>query len=107
MGYPPGLIPGPVDLLDPADRLHPANSGLNAWWLALGGFAGGPTARDLVGTSTGTLSGGAGWGPTSRTGGEGELRFDGVAAQVSAPLPAAASGAYSAACWAYLSGTSL
>lgn len=100
-------IAGTVDLLDPADRLHPLNAGKLAWYLALDGLTGGPTARDLIGANAGTLAGGAAWGPTTRPGGRGEIRCDGSTGQVVVAQPVATPATYSVVGWAYLSGASL
>lgn len=75
-------IPNTVDLLDPADRLHPLNAGKVAWYLGLDGSAAGPTARDLMGANTGTLVGGASWGPATRPGASAEIRLDGATGYV-------------------------
>jgi hypothetical protein len=74
-----------VNLLDPADRMHPLNRGLVAWWLALPGLMGGPRWRDLIGTNDGVLTNGPVWKPTTRPGGWGCLSFDGTDDRVQVP----------------------
>ena len=79
---PRGLL-GPIDLRDPLVREHPLNRGLVAKWLCLPGLDGGNRWFDVCGLNHGTLTnmttaGTSGWGPTTRPGGFGEMRFDGT-----------------------------
>lgn len=96
------LIPGPVDLLDPADRIHPANAGKVAWWLGLEGTAAGPTARDLIGTNGAALVNGAAWVRPTRPGGSAELIFDGTddyAGPVTIPAINSTAAGFSVTLW--------
>lgn len=73
---------GMIDLDNPINDECPLNQGLVAWWMALPGLAGGRFLYDLRGLNPGTLTnmttvGTSGWGPTTRPGGFGEVRFDG------------------------------
>jgi len=92
----------------PVNWAHPLNRGLAAWWKVLPLRYGGRRWLDLAGTSHGLLTGmGAssatsGWGATTRAGGYGELRFDGVDDQIATGRPLSTfvtSTEASALCW--------
>jgi len=70
----------------PVQREHPLAWGLVSMWRAIPGLDGGRQWYDLMSTHHGTLTNGATWGATVRTGGFGELRFDGVTTYVDVGL---------------------
>lgn len=75
-----------VNQLDPCDRLAPENAGLRVWLLALPEGMGGAAWRDLMGGGAATLNTPASmWGPTTRPGGSGEVRFNASSNQVDIP----------------------
>jgi hypothetical protein len=103
----PPASAGFVHLQAPVRRQHPVVRSLEAWWRVLPGRAGGPTWYDLMGEHPGTLANmttavTSGWSATSRPGGDGDLRFDGVndAIQVTGLLGSPAAITVSA--WVYL-----
>lgn len=77
------LTPHALDYANPVNRQSPLNRGLMNWWRVLPQTASGQRLRDLVGrspaglTSLSPSSATTGWGPTSRRGGMGEIRFPG------------------------------
>lgn len=76
-----------LDLAGPVARQHPLAHGLLNWWRVLPGLEGTGTWYDLMALAHGTLTnmttgGPTGWGSTMRTGGAGELRFDGSASTI-------------------------
>src|SRR4051794_12692902 len=91
-----------VNLLDPADRLHPLNRGKVAWWLALPGLMGGPRWRDLIGMDDGVLTNGPAWKPTTRPGGWGQLDFSASHVAVAdAPALRVAAGDLTIGAWVH------
>ena len=74
---------GPINLASPVNWQHPLNRDLRAWWLALPGYSGGATWRDMTGRYSGTLANmdpATDWvGSLARPGGMGALVFDGGA----------------------------
>lgn len=72
------------DYGNPVNRSAPITQGLVSWWKCLPQRLGGARWLDLASTNHGTLitlqpsSSAAGWAPTSRPGGFGELRCDGT-----------------------------
>jgi len=70
-------------------REAPTARGLLAWWRAMPGLSSGLLWYDLLGRTPGTLTNmgaGAGWAPTTRPGGQGEVRFDGSNDRVAVPV---------------------
>jgi Concanavalin A-like lectin/glucanases superfamily len=85
------LVPpltAPLDYGSPLRYGEPLLRGLVSWWQCLPKRMGTPRLLDLAGTNHGTLtsmlpsSATAGWGPTTRPGGLGELRFNGTTSYV-------------------------
>jgi len=74
-----------IDMIQPVNRLHPANRGLVAWWMVLLGTSGGrrfmdiynPGPNGLHGTLT-NMDPATDFVPSSRLGSYGELDLDGV-----------------------------
>lgn len=71
----------PVNWSDPVNWNEDLNEGLIAWWLNVPHWQGGTTWWDLCGRHDGTLTNmdvAAVWQHTARTGGRGQLDFDGT-----------------------------
>src|SRR4029077_5506129 len=72
-----------IDFRSPLNRQHPLNRAVVGAWEVLPGLSGGALWYNLAGPYHGTLTnmatagGASGWGGTTRTGGYGEMRFDG------------------------------
>jgi hypothetical protein len=83
--------PSLLDVGNLVNESHPLANKLLVWWFCVPQLMGGTRLRDLVGATHGTLTSMAvsptatsGWGrSTTRPGGWGELRFDGVGDLVS------------------------
>jgi Concanavalin A-like lectin/glucanases superfamily len=77
-----GLLWTPACAQSRVDRSAPTAQGLVGWWRVLPGLSGAPLWYDLMGRFPATLTNmtttGSGWAPTTRPGGQGEVRFDGV-----------------------------
>jgi hypothetical protein len=85
----PQMVPVPdgpaiLDTAAPLNRQHPLNRAVVGAWQVLPRLSGGAFWYNLAASYHGTLTnmttagGASGWGSTTRTGGYGELRFDGT-----------------------------
>jgi hypothetical protein len=77
------LLVQPCQGQSAVDRTVASAQGLVGWWRVLPTASGTPRWYDLMGRFSATLtnmaaSGTSGWGATTRAGGSGEVRFDGV-----------------------------
>lgn len=85
------FTPSVLDYANPVNELHPLARGLVSWWRVLRGQTGGWQWRDLMHKNHATLTNMAitgttsGYAPTTRQGGEGEVRFDGTDDWVAVP----------------------
>jgi hypothetical protein len=73
---------GVLNTATPVVRQHPLLSVMHHWWRVTAGLEGGTRLWDLLGGQHATFGAmtppTGGWGPTSRRGGDGEIRFDGT-----------------------------
>jgi Concanavalin A-like lectin/glucanases superfamily len=88
-----GLLWAPGFAQPRVDRSAPSAQGLVGWWRVLPGLSGGPRWYDLMGRFPATLTNmtttGSGWAATTRPGGDGEMRFDGINDNVQTPANSA------------------